>query len=295
MAKDTPIKHRSPTSLPSLSNEILLIIVSILGTPDVRRLGRVNRRLQFFTGDYLIRYQYNAGLFTLPNELILEITQYLGSPKDCSRFARSSQRLYPLVQDYILRHNVRHGGSGLLNYAAKRNLIGMARMMLHVGGDINTQSGFRLSLMGKRPTPLITAVAHGHERIVRMLLEAGANQFVGGMRTPLRIAITGRHERLALLLSQDLDPSEILLKGLGSSALQMACSAKLVLLVRYYLEHEPNQNGPSDVQIFLDRSTALYRVLQADAQNGDFVRREVHEEVYQIVSMLIEHGASPDI
>jgi hypothetical protein len=135
-------KDHSLTGLLGFRNEILLEIVSLLSTPDLRRLGRVNSRLYFLVGDYLLRYRYNVGLIALPNELILEIVQHLGCQRNRSRFARASRRVYPLVMDYIIRHNVRYDKSSLLNYATKRDLKEMAQMILHLGGDVNTQGRF---------------------------------------------------------------------------------------------------------------------------------------------------------
>lgn len=294
MASKAHRRDPSPVGLLKLPNEILLEIVSLLSTPDLRRLDKVNCKLHFFIGDYLVRYRYHVGLFTLPNELILEIVQHLGRQKDRSRLARASQRFYPLIMDYISRHNVRYGGSSLLNYAAKRDLKGMARMILHLGGDVDTQCGFRLFL-DKRVTPLATAAFHGHEKMVRMLLEAGASVFIHGMRIPLAMAIFKRHEKVALILSQELDSDDVPLTKTGGTALQMACGMKLVNLVRYYLERGSRYGGRTNVHSLPDRSTALYHILRKDASKDDFFKRELHEDVYQIVLMLLHHGANPDI
>ena len=86
-------KDPPPKGILKVSNEILLEIANLLPIPDLRRLGEVNRRLCWFIEDYLSRYRYSFGLFTLPNELILEIVQHLGREERCSRLARASQRI----------------------------------------------------------------------------------------------------------------------------------------------------------------------------------------------------------
>jgi hypothetical protein len=295
MARKAHLKHPSPTGLLKLPNEILLEIASLLGIADLRRLSILNRKLYFFVKDYLVRYRHNSRLVTLPNELILEIVQCLGSQEDQSCFARASQRFYLLVMDSILRHNVRYNGSSLLNYAAMRNLKRMARTILHLGGDVNTQRGFQSGLMSRRPTPLATAAFHGHERIVRILLETGASHFVDGMRVPLAAAICKRHENVALILSQDLDPGDMLLKKKRGTVLQFACEAKLVNLVRYYLNRGSRRGGRVNLHSLHDRSAALYQILRKDVSKDEFLKRELHEDVYQIVLMLLQHGADPDI
>ena len=163
--------------------------------------------------------------------------------------------------------------------------------MLQLGGDVNTQREPGPGRMNKRTTPLVTAAFHGHQRIVALLLEAGASHFVDGRRIPLAVAISRRHENLALILSQELGSGDMLLQNTRSEVLQMACTAKLVNLVRYYLERDWGCGGRVDVQ---DHSIALYRVLQKDASKDDFLKRGLHEEAYQIVLMLLKHGANPD-
>ncbi|PVI02971.1 hypothetical protein DM02DRAFT_652949 [Periconia macrospinosa] len=180
MAEKAHRKSPSPRGLLELPNEILLEIVFPLRIADLRRLGSVNHKFQRFTVDYLRRYVDKVKIFSLPNELLLAIAQYLGHQKDRSCLARASRRFYLLVMDYILRCNVRYGGSSLLNYAAKRNLNRMARTILYAGGDVNTQRGFRPSVIGRRPTPLATAALHGHEGMVKILLETGASHFIDG-------------------------------------------------------------------------------------------------------------------
>jgi hypothetical protein len=149
--------------------------------------------------------------------------------------------------------------------------------------------------MDKRPTPLAIAAFHGHEKMVKVLLEAGASHFVDGMRIPLAVAIFKQHEAVALILSQELHPSDVILKKTRGTALQMACAAKLVNLVWYYLERGSQCGGLVNVHSLHNCSTTLYVVLQEDASRDDFVKRKLHENVYQIVSMLLQHGANPDI
>ncbi len=149
MARKPQVKKCVPKGLLSLPNKILHDIVSHLSTLNLRRLSRVNKRLHFFVESYLVQYRYNSGLVALPNEIILEIVQQLDRQKDRSSLARASLRFYPLIMDYIYRHNVQYGGSGLLNYAAKRNLSGMTREILRLGGDVNTQHGIATDTEGQ--------------------------------------------------------------------------------------------------------------------------------------------------
>jgi ankyrin repeat protein len=284
----------SPPGLLKLPNEILIEIVTSLYTSDLRRLARTNRALYFFVTDYLYRYRYNSGLLACPNEIILEIVQHLKSQKERSRFAQASQRLYPITMNYVVRHNVRHGGSSLLNYASKRNLRRMAQHIIRLGGDVNTQ--YRGLSLTRRTllTPLAVAAACGHRGMVRILLENGASQFIDGRRIPLAAAIFKRHEKVALMLSQEVESDEVLHKASRETTLQAACVAKLVNLVRHYLQQGAHGKQRATAHVLHDRNIALYRIIQQDASTGEFVKKHIHEDVYQIVLMLLKHGANPD-
>lgn len=286
---------RSPKGLTQLPNERLLDIVFHLRIPDLRRLSQVNRELRFFTEDYLVQYRYNSGLVALPNEIILEIVKYLGSQDDRSHFARTSLRFYPVVMDYIFRYDVRYYSSRMLHYAARRNFQKMTRSIMDIGGDVNTLGGSVLYIFGKRCTPLATAAAHGHMTMVKILLEGGASHFIDGIRLPLAAAMLNRHENIAMVLSRDLDSGDIIGEGVNATVLQMACTEKLVNLVRYYLERDSGFGGVGNEHDLQNRSMALYRVLKKDVKKwGDLIKRELHQDVYQIVLMLLKHGANPD-
>jgi hypothetical protein len=200
--------------------------------------------------------------------------------------------------EYIIHHDVKFDRSTLLNYAAWNNLKEMARTILHLGGNANARYavGVRLNTMEDMPTPLVSAAIRGHIRIVRMLLKSGASQFVGESRVALTEAILKGHENVALLLSQDIDPDEVPLKKKKDfTVLQIACEAKLVKLVRYYLERGSRCEGPENTRSSPNYSIALYRVLNKDASKDSFLKRELYEDAYQIVLMLLQHGANPDL
>ncbi|KAF2833308.1 ankyrin [Ophiobolus disseminans] len=279
-----------PAGILTLPNELLCDIASPLCTADLRRLSRVNHKFNFFAYAYLNKYHYNKGLVTLPNELLLVMVQHLDT-RSCSSLAQTSHRFYPLVMNYIVRHDIRYRGSSLLNVAAKRNLKGLAKNVLRMGGDVNTQSGFQQGLTGKRPTPLAAAAFFGYERMVRLFLAAGAEQIVDGTRLALVIAFARDHENIAILLSQDLDAYFQVLKS-GSTLLDTACEKRFVKLVRFLLERQDRSLSARDVR---GRSLALYNIIDATACKGDFVMRQLLEDVHQIVSMLLQHHADPDM
>lgn len=246
--------------------------------------------------DYLKRYRNNTAFWAIPNEIILEVVQYLDCQKDRSHLAQSCRKFYLVITDFIFRHNVLYNRSSLLNYAAKKNLNFMARRILQVGGDIETRRTVTSTTSDQQLTPLATAALFGHSKILRMLLEAGASQLVDESRIPLVVAIFARQESVALLLSQELHASVVPFGNTGSTVLQIASEAKLPHLVRHYLNHgeSRSQRRPNDEHVH-NLSSALMRILLIDFSGEDFIERKLDDKTYQIVLMLLQQGASPDV
>lgn len=291
--RDSPL----PMGILRLPNELLFDVASLLSITDLRRLSRVNHQLYFFVRAYLVEYRYNEGIVTMPNEIILEIIQHL-DPRSCSRLARSSQRFYPLVMNFTIHRNIKLGGSSILCHAAKRNHKGLARKILSLGGDVNTQTGPKLPRGNLRSTPLTTAAYSGHERMVRLFLGAGALQIIDGARLPLAailaMARTKAHENIIILLAQDVDAS-YQFSTTGKTLLDYACEKQFVHLVRHLLERDARQSRPPNHEEIHTYSTALYRLLESTECRADFVIRQLLEDVHQIALMLLQHEADPDL
>jgi hypothetical protein len=158
------------------------------------------------------------------------------------------------------------------------------------------------------------AAFYGRGDMVKLLLAAGASQFVekeatrdlwsngascgdgGWMRTPLMLAIERRHEDVALLLSEDVDPFEVIKRPTGwtpRTALQLACIIKLPNLVRYYIERS-SECDKAKAEIEHDLGIALYLMICEDSTKRWPVEQELHEDVYQITLILLQHGANLD-
>ncbi|KAF2034949.1 hypothetical protein EK21DRAFT_48243, partial [Setomelanomma holmii] len=288
MAKQAALQGPSLPGLLRMPNELLYNIIADFSTSDVRPISRVNHQLYFFAQYYLTLYRYNTGLVALPNELILDIIKQLNDQEDRSHFARASQRLYPIVTNYIVRRNVRYGESSFLNHAAKRNLKVMARKILQLGGNVETRNGVHADIGPF--TPLMNAAYYGHNRMVKLFIAFGASKTVNGFISPLQWALAKGHENVALTLSQRYT-SATFVKGKEKTMLQLACDAQMVSLVRFLLQRPP----PQDEQEKQNRSTALFDVLEQDSSDDDFVKRELHEDVFQTATMLLQHGADPNV
>jgi hypothetical protein len=254
--------------------------------PDLRHLSRVCRRLHLFARKHFVRYQYTSGLVNLPNEIILEVVELLDTRKDCSQFARTSQRFYPIIMEFIVRHNFRYEGSSLLLYASRENRIDFAKKILHLGGDVEaTEEPY------PRETPLALAASSGHGDLVRLFLKCGAKQIFEETWYSLGCALHKGHEDIAIILSQDLEADTALGEERGS-LLAGACEAKFPRLVRILLERDLSVLDEQHVRV---RSEALHALLYESAHRGQTRRTELLENDYQIVMVLLQHGADPEL
>ncbi|OAL42702.1 hypothetical protein IQ07DRAFT_525658, partial [Pyrenochaeta sp. DS3sAY3a] len=294
---DKALNHTTPsTRLHTLPNETLIDIASFLSISELRQLSKVNQRLNDFVQDYSKRYRNNGIFWALPNEILLEVVRHLDCQKDRSRLARSCSSFYVLVTECIFRHDVRYNSSSLLNFAAKRNLKAMTRRMLRLDVDLETRSTTPRTASNKKLTPLATAALYGHSEIAEMLLKKGATQFIAGSRVPLIVSILAGHEALALLLYRNLPASVVCFENHAVTVLQMASIAKMARLVEHCLNHRNSQSQRHlDDEHVHNLSSALVRMLLVDFSDEDLLRRQTDEHAFQIVLMLLRHGASPDV
>jgi ankyrin repeat protein len=107
-------------------------------------------------------------LLHLPNELISCISEYLGSTSDINNFAQSNRRLYRLVNSYLYRRNIQRSESSALIWAAQNGQLGTAQRLL----EQHTNDEARKDCC---VIPLFEAAGRGHEGVVRLLLDNGAD------------------------------------------------------------------------------------------------------------------------
>jgi ankyrin repeat protein len=106
-------------------------------------------------------------LLELPNELLLYIAQSLHSERDINAFSRANQRLHHLLEGYRYRHNVLHGKSSALRWAANYGQETTARKSISQGAIINARHEFEES-------PLDIAISGRHIGMIKLLVDHGA-------------------------------------------------------------------------------------------------------------------------
>ncbi|KAH6613027.1 hypothetical protein C7974DRAFT_322131, partial [Boeremia exigua] len=255
-----------------------------LSSSDRRTLRSVNH--QFYSTVKIYQTKLGKCLTTFPNEIILEIIQYLRI-RDQSRFARVSRRFYPLIMDALLRDNIRYKGSSLLQFSVRRDLRSFTRRIICRGGDVNTTTNY-LRTPAVLPRPLSVATYYGYADMVNLLLELGAHPFSQSKDIPLAFAISKGHERVALLLLHALKPINGKSYIADGELLRRASAAKMVTLVSHLLERR-SEFYTSEID------AALYQVLLGEMSKENIFQRSFHNEVFQIVLLLLRNGANPDV
>jgi ankyrin repeat protein len=271
----------------AVPNEITFEILANLSPPNLRSIRNTNKRLRILAEDKLRRD--NGALLSLPSALILKIAQHL-SARDCSRFARVSHRYYSLITEKILRQNVAKGGSSLLYFAAKKNSTRMAQRLLEYGADVNARYGLSSGDLDKKMNLLLFAAHHGHLGIVNLFLEFGALYYLTERCAPLLSAISRQHDQVALALAEALQSVGADMDRIMPTPLQMACKKKMVRLVKQLLKYKT----PSKADRVQNLNHALYHVVVRERNSDMFLRRELHQDDYEMVLMLLERGANPD-
>lgn len=79
----------------------------------------------------------NLSLYSLPDELLLDVRDQTGKTADLNSLAQTCHRLHDVLNDSVYKRNC-DGGSGLQRAAQKGN-ISAARKLLLTGTDINAQ------------------------------------------------------------------------------------------------------------------------------------------------------------
>jgi ankyrin repeat protein len=224
------------------------------------------------------------GLSELPNEIILDIVDYLDRQQHIHAVALSNWRFYRLLRDRMFRFNIRNRGSSALISIASRGRLETAHKLLRLGADINTRGEFPYE-----ETPLYAAVSNGHLSLVKMLLKMGANPAAGHIngRTPLYAALTSRNEDIASILLDATDDVDVSIAATehDQTPLHTACLLHLLRSVRYLLDRGADANKTT---MGMDTPLCLALTTRFGLPKGP-----CYDDVLSIVLLLLRSGAEP--
>ena len=213
-------------------------------------------------------------LFVLPNEILLAIAEYQDCQKDINAFARTSRRLYFLLNPFLYAYNVREHHGNALHWAATHGIPRTVQESLQQGAGIEWRD------RETEDPPLILSAYYGHADVVAMLLACGANPYAksgGSIKTAITSAVLRNKTAVArILLDNGVDLNFM---DRGSSLLHLAAGVSptsLVAVVRLLIEKGANLESMNE-----DRQTPL----QVACKSGTL----------EVVRCLIESGADMDV
>ncbi|KAK4860678.1 hypothetical protein LT330_004409 [Penicillium expansum] len=288
-------------------------------------------------------------LLRLPNELLLLISTKLESEEDLSHLLQANRRLYDLLLPRLYQQNVKLWKSeGLANCAATGNERGV-RHFLYWGAYVDVQvlstirkktdrfippmslhtmfSGRRPTSQARNPfmvpprallkvesqTPLSIAAHAGHDDIVRLLLEHGAqlNDCVGkeiwtGPNNPAVGALLAGHEsvfRILLEWGAQKEGPNLLYGGLINCAVASGQMPMLKLLIEFGVDTNAEVNGMCPLLWAVRRKpnyASMVEVLLDNGANVALVDNDREKLLFEAISrgtvdtvhLLLKHGAN---
>jgi ankyrin repeat protein len=150
-------------------------------------------------------------LLSLPNELLLAISETQDCQRDINAFARTNRRYYTLLNPFLYAYNVRRHQGSALHWAASQGELRTAQESLRQGAQIDSRN------RKTRKTPLIQSVHSDHADIVALLLAHGADLHAkrdGGPDDAIRTAVLRNRAAVArVLLDNGVDANSMVYRG----------------------------------------------------------------------------------
>lgn len=255
-------------------------------------------------------------ILDLPNELLLLIGEFLDDEYCLNTFLQTCRRLYSILHHSLYEFNVRHSHACALEWAAKNGSEATARYTLEAGASPH-------AAYYEEWLPMALACIHGHEAIVRLLLDHGVDPnwswswlrepsidaYRDDEGCPLILAAGRGHESVVrLLLSHGVPPDVRFerLDGLDISPLSVAARGGYLSLVKLFvslgcdvqvgawwgasiLVNAADKGHCEVVRFLLDTNPDL----QPPQEASHALLRAAGRGHLDIVELLIERGMAP--
>lgn len=243
-------------------------------------------------------------MLSLPNEIWIQIINYLDSQRDINSVCRVDRRFHWLFNRYLYQFNVLYWDGDEAT----------ARRFLELGVSVN--STFRRSRLSptrwvsssadsesrsKGIIPLHIACFEGHQNLVQLFLDKGANPQTRchNELSPLWLALTSTNEKVSRTISYHIPDiaSHLVYSSKRVSPLHLASYLGLATSVRFFLSKGIDINA-----LDLRENTPLHHALASAAYKLGYnpkcfgpqhkIYPASHDEVLETVVALIEAGAN---
>jgi ankyrin repeat protein len=181
-------------------------------------------------------------LLDLPNELLCQISEHLGTEKDISLFAQVNKQLYDLTTTHLYRINAKHSKSSALLWAATHGRTSTAKKALKERLDVEKPVAMTSSAYAQS-TPsieaaLVLAAENNQEVMVKFLIGNGARPHWGDRnrkRNAMEVASEQGHTQIVKLLL-DLGANPRAGFGLKAFSIQVAAMRGHIEIVQLLVD-----------------------------------------------------------
>lgn len=231
-----------------------------------------------------------TSLLDLPNELILEIADYVSSQRCLSRLSRTNKRLHWLLSDRVLECNVREHGSSAAVWAFRTMHIAMLSRLHRYGANFYDPK----TMPEEWDTLFHKAACDGNVVMLEVLIDLGVDPLRPSIRCmPLIEALASGHYVAAKFLIMFLPSLDYPVTIHGWTALHKACDMRCGEIVRYLLALGADANlkasgtGLSTFETLLGENGV-------DCWGFDPEVLEYRDNCFNMLTILLENGAEPD-
>ncbi|KAF2124905.1 hypothetical protein P153DRAFT_400411 [Dothidotthia symphoricarpi CBS 119687] len=241
------------------------------------------------------------GLLSLPDELLLDIADFVQHQRDLARILRVNRRLHAVLRNVALRRNIMYYNSSAMMWAVEHNRVEVVGHMMRLKAGL----GFARHERGPSDvikTPLDCAVTKGNLRLVQMLTGEDPEKIKDIIEgedlrrkyiKPLRLALYNRDESIIhVLVNRTSMFNRIIavdaITHERKTALHLACDKRLVETVRLLLSKGADPNWHS--KNWRPSFRYVERLLIID----DVYQHLLNGDALEILQLLFTHDLEPN-